>query len=158
MYDNDNDNDNEDEDRDGYLEISNVDKLVNFSRRLIYYNFDDESEKLSDADFFDQVQKIKQEDMPEMDKYLPFDEAKNIMKSLLIKRRHKKTKIPKLFMKESDYDEVLVQLNKRLVSNIVRGLVNKGVVESAFDDEKNDFIFWVKDKYNEYDDQQPETD
>jgi hypothetical protein len=156
MYDN--DNDNEDEDRDGYLEISNVDKLVNFSRRLIYYNFDDESEKLSDADFFDQVQKIKQEDMPEMDKYLPFDEAKNIMKSLLIKRRHKKTKIPKLFMKESDYDEVLVQLNKRLVSNIVRGLVNKGVVESAFDDEKNDFIFWVKDKYNEYDDQQPETD
>jgi hypothetical protein len=156
MYDN--DNDNEDEDRDGYLEISNVDKLVNFSRRLIYYNFDDESEKLSDADFFDQVQKIKQEDMPEMDKYLPFYEAKNIMKSLLIKRRHKKTKIPKLFMKESDYDEVLVQLNKRLVSNIVRGLVNKGVVESAFDDEKNDFIFWVKDKYNEYDDQQPETD
>jgi|TARA_B100001094_G_C17418006_1_gene433302 hypothetical protein len=156
MYDN--DYDNEDEDRDGYLEISNVDKLVNFSRRLIYYNFDDESEKLSDADFFDQVQKIKQEDLPEMDKYLPFDEAKNIMKSLLIKRRHKKTKIPKLFMKESDYDEVLVQLNKRLVSNIVRGLVNKGVVESAFDDEKNDFIFWVKDKYNEYDDQQPETD
>jgi len=152
------DNEDEDEDRDGYLEISNIDKLVNFSRRLIYYNFDDESEKLSDADFFDQVQKIKQEDLPEMDKYLPFDEAKNIMKSLLIKRRHKKTKIPKLFMKESDYDEVLVQLNKRLVSNIVRGLVNKGVVESAFDDEKNDFIFWVKDKYNEYDDQQPETD
>jgi len=156
MYDN--DYDNEDEDRDGYLEISNVDKLVNFSRRLIYYNFDDENEKLSDADFFDQVQKIKQEDLPEMDKYLPFDEAKNIMKSLLIKRRHKKTKIPKLFMKESDYDDLLIQLNKRMVSNIVRGLVNKGVVESAFDDEKNDFIFWVKDKYDDYDDQQPETD
>ena len=155
MYDNDYEDENKD---DGYLEISNVDKLVNFSRRLIYYNFDDESENLSDADFFDQVQKIKQEDLPEMDKYLPFDEAKNIMKSLLIKRRHKKTKIPKLFMKESDYDEVLIQLNKRLVSNIVRGLVNKGVVESAFDDEKNDFIFWVKDKYNEYEDREPETD
>ena len=152
------DNDNEDQERDGYLEISNIDKLVNFSRRLIYYNFDDESEKLSDADFFEQVQKIKQEDMPELDKYLPFDEAKNIMKSLLIKRRHKKTKVPKLFMKESDYDELLIQLNKRMVSNIVRGLVNKGVVESAFDDEKNDFIFWVKDKYDEFDNDKPETD
>lgn len=152
------DNDNEDQERDGYLEISNIDKLVNFSRRLIYYNFDDESEKLSDADFFEQVQKIKQEDMPELDKYLPFDEAKNIMKSLLIKRRHKKTKVAKLFMKESDYDELLIQLNKRMVSNIVRGLVNKGVVESAFDDEKNDFIFWVKDKYDEFDNDKPETD
>tara|TARA_B100001778_G_scaffold333816_1_gene343272 strand:+ start:572 stop:1036 length:465 start_codon:yes stop_codon:yes gene_type:complete len=152
------DNDNEDQERDGYLEISNIDKLVNFSRRLIYYNFDDESEKLSDADFFEQVQKIKQEDMPELDKYLPFDEAKNIMKSLLIKRRHKKTKVSKLFMKESDYDELLIQLNKRMVSNIVRGLVNKGVVESAFDDEKNDFIFWVKDKYDEFDNDKPETD
>lgn len=152
------DNDNEDQERDGYLEISNIDKLVNFSRRLIYYNFDDESEKLSDADFFEQVQKIKQEDMPELDKYLPFDEAKNIMKSLLIKRRHKKTKVAKLFMKESDYDELLIQLNKRMVSNIVRGLVNKGVVESAFDDEKNDFIFWVKDEYDEFDNDKPETD
>ena len=152
------DNDNEDQERDGYLEISNIDKLVNFSRRLIYYNFDDESEKLSDADFFEQVQKIKQEDMPELDKYLPFDEAKNIMKSLLIKRRHKKTKVAKLFMKESDYDDLLIQLNKRMVSNIVRGLVNKGVVESAFDDEKNDFIFWVKDKYDEFNNDKPETD
>lgn len=143
---------------DGYLEISNVDKLVNFSRRLIYYNFDDESEKLSDADFFDKVQKIKKEDMPELDKYLPFEEAKSIMKSLIIKRRHKKTKIPKMFMKESDYDEVLVQLNQRMVSNIIRGLVNKGVVDSAFDDERNDFIFWVKDKYDEYDNEKPETD
>lgn len=150
--------DEDEEERDGYLEISNVDKLVNFSRRLIYYNFDDESEKLSDADFFDKVQKIKQEDMPELDKYLPFEEAKSIMKSLIIKRRHKKTKIPKMFMKESDYDEVLVQLNQRMVSNIIRGLVNKGVVDSAFDDERNDFIFWVKDKYDEYDDDKPETD
>ena len=148
----------DDEETDGYLEISNVDKLVNFSRRLVYYNFDDESEKLSDSDFFEKVQKIKKEDMPELDKYLPFEEAKNIMKSLLIKRRHKKTKIPKLFMKESDYDEVLIQLNKRMVSNIVLGLVKKGVVDSAFDSEKNDFIFWVKDKYDEYDNERPETD
>ena len=70
----------------------------------------------------------------------------------------KKTKVAKLFMKESDYDDLLIQLNKRMVSNIVRGLVNKGFVESAFDDEKNDFIFWVKDKYDEFNNDKPETD
>ena len=119
---------------DGYLEISNIDKLVNFSRRLIYYNFDDESEELSDEDFFDKEQKIKHKDATELDKLLPFEEAKSIMQTLIVKKRHKKTKILKMFMRESDYDSVLIQLN-----------------------EKNDFIFWVKDKYDD-ENEQPETD
>jgi hypothetical protein len=44
-----------------------------------------------------------------------------------------------------------------MVSNIVRGLVKKGVLDSAFDNDKNDFIFWVKDKYDD-ENEQPETD
>jgi hypothetical protein len=47
-------------------------------------------------------------------------------------------------IKEDDYDDFLVQLNRRMVSNIVKDLVSKGLVESAFDNEKNDFVFWVK--------------
>ena len=56
------------------------------------------------------------------------------------------------------FDEILIQLNQRMVSNIVRGLVKKGVVDSAFDSERNDFIFWVKDKENFTDEEMPETD
>jgi len=41
-----------------------------------------------------------------------------------------------------------------MVSNIINSLVKKGLIETAFDSEKNDFIFWVKD--NEQD--KPETD
>jgi hypothetical protein len=43
-----------------------------------------------------------------------------------------------------------------MVSNILTKLVSDGIIESAFDTEKNDFIFWVK----EQDDQnsKPETD
>ena len=36
------------------------------------------------------------------------------------------------------------QLCERMVSNIIQSLVKKGLVETAFDNEKNDFIFWVK--------------
>ena len=40
---------------------------------------------------------------------------------------------------ESDYDTILRQLSERMISNIVRNLVNRGLVESAFDEEKNDY-------------------
>jgi hypothetical protein len=33
-----------------------------------------------------------------------------------------------------------------MVSNILNSLVNKGVLDSAYDDEQNDFIFWVKEE------------
>ena len=49
-----------------------------------------------------------------------------------------------------------------MVSNILNQLVQKGLVESAFDTESNDFIFWVKDNdklfKNETETDLPETD
>jgi hypothetical protein len=41
-----------------------------------------------------------------------------------------------------------------MVSNIISGLVQKGLVETAFDEEANDFVFWVKKNEEE----KPETD
>ena len=32
-----------------------------------------------------------------------------------------------------------------MVSNMISNLVKKGLLESAFDEEKNDFVFWKKD-------------
>ena len=44
-------------------------------------------------------------------------------------------------------------LNDRMVSNTLANLVSKGLVESAYDSELDDFIFWVKENY-----EKPETD
>ena len=41
-------------------------------------------------------------------------------------------------------------------SKILNGLVNKGLVETAYDSESNDFIFWVKDDNKK--EEKPETD
>jgi hypothetical protein len=43
-----------------------------------------------------------------------------------------------------------------MVSNIISGLVQKGLVETAFDEEANDFVFWVKNDQEEK--EKPETD
>jgi hypothetical protein len=36
-----------------------------------------------------------------------------------------------------------------MISNMLNNLVNKGVLDSGFDDESNDFIFWIKDNPDE---------
>jgi hypothetical protein len=126
------------------LEILNLDKLINFSRRLVFFNFDEQNADESDADFIEKVNNIKDSDNTELDLILPFDECKAIFQELIKKKINKTTKSVKYLMKESDYDKILVMLNNRMESNIVKGLVNKGIVEIAFDSEKNDFVFWIK--------------
>ena len=143
---------------EGWMEIVNIDKLVDFSRRVIFYNFDEDNDDLDDEDFMKKIEKIESKDSAEMNKVLPRDEVKAIFLDLIVKKRNKNTKKVALFIKEEDYEEVLAQLNQRMVSNIVKGLVSRGLVESAFDSEKNDFVFWVRTDYDDRKRENPETD
>ena len=127
-----------------WLEVVNLDKLVDFSRKVIYHNFDEQYAELSDKDFLNKIDTIENVDSKEMDRILSHDETKMILSELMFKKRNKKTKKVHYFIKEEDYDQALVQLNQRMVSNIVQGLVSKGVLETAFDDEKEELVFWVK--------------
>lgn len=139
------------DERDDFMEVVNLDRLVEFSRQLIFYNFaieDDDDE--TDDEFIAKVKNIKKEDKEELDRLLPFQESKLIFKSSLRKQVNRKTKKVRYVIKESDYDEVLVELNSRMVSNIIRSLVKKGLVETAFDDDKNDFVFWVSKLGEDY--------
>tara|TARA_B100002019_G_scaffold292898_1_gene317701 strand:+ start:685 stop:1137 length:453 start_codon:yes stop_codon:yes gene_type:complete len=139
------------DERDDFMEVVNLDRLVEFSRQLIFYNFaieDDDDE--TDDEFIAKVKNIKKEDKEELDRLLPFQESKLIFKSLIKKQVNRKTKKVRYVIKESDYDEVLVELNARMVSNIIRSLVKKGLVEAAFDDDKNDFVFWVSKLGEDY--------
>ena len=137
------------EEDSAYLRIANVDKLINFSRRLIYHNFGDNTKDMDDSEFIEAVKKLPKEELDEMEQLLPFGECKAIANTYLKKKRHKKTKKVMYFLKESDYNIILVEYNQRMVSNIVASLVSKGYLEMAFDDEKNDFVFWAKKDENE---------
>ena len=129
-----------------WLEIANVKKLIDFSRRIVYHNFDDENEHLTDKDFLKKVDSIKVDDA-EMDSLLPYNECKNIIKPFLVRVVTKNEIYFKI--EEDHYDVFLNQLSRRMISNIVKDLVSKGMVESAFDNEKNDFVFWIK-KHDEH--------
>lgn len=140
-------------DRDDWLEIVSIKKIINFSRKLVYYNFDEETSNMDDATFLEKIDNIGPDTEPEMDLLLPYDECKRIFKPMIF------TEANRMYVKDNDYDDFLVQLNQRMVSNIIHGLVRRGVLHTAFDDEKNDFIFWVKKEYELDDDEEStETD
>jgi hypothetical protein len=61
---------------EGWMEIVNIDKLVDFSRRVIFYNFDEDNDDLDDEDFMKKIEKIESKDSAEMNKVLPRDEVK----------------------------------------------------------------------------------
>ncbi len=134
----------EEEENDGWMEILNLHKLADFSRKVVYHNFDESNKEYSDQEFLSIVTEMEltPEDYEELEKLLPLKETKIILKSLSVTK--KKQKRITYIIKDSNYDEFLVQLGQRMISNIVLGLVKKGLVDSAFDDEKNDFVFWVK--------------
>ena len=138
-------------DRDDWLEIVSIKKIINFSRNLVYYNFDEETSNMDDATFLEKIDNIGPDTEPEMDLLLPYDECKSIFKPMIF------TEENRMYVKDDDYDDFLIQLNQRMVSNIVHGLVKRGVLHTAFDDEKNDFIFWVKKEY-ELDDEEESTE
>lgn len=139
-------------DEDEWMEVVNIDKLTDFTRKVIYYNFDNENNSLTDDEFLEKVKKMpaKSDSVEELNRVLPFDEVKLILQGFIKKRKNKKTHKVRYFMKEKDYDEVLVQFNQRMISNIVSSLVNRGILESAFDEEKNDFVFWLKKTNNNW--------
>ena len=87
-----------------------------------------------------------EESTEELNQVLPLNESITLIKSYLVKKKRKSNQEIVLFISDDDYHVFLDDLNRRLVSNLIGSLVNKGVLDSAFDDERNDFIFWVKGK------------
>lgn len=133
--------------KEHWLEITDIKKLTNFSRKLIFNSFNESPDtiKLENAEFFTLIENMSDSELTELESILPYKESEMIIKSFIKTKKHKKTSKIIHLMKESNYGKVLEDLNQRMVSNIIRNLVSKGVVETAFDEEKNDFVFWIKE-------------
>lgn len=84
---------------------------------------------------------LDSEEKEELDTYLTLKEVTTIAVSYIRFDKTNKQYIISL----SDYESFVEALNSRLISNIMNGLVAKGQLECAFDDEKQDFIFWRKE-------------
>jgi hypothetical protein len=131
--------------------IKDLDGFINSSRALVFNNFGTKSE---DSDSLSL--QIDEVDKTELDSVLSFEESKVIVSDHIKKQKHKLNKDIRYTLNEKIFLDIITSLNDRMVSNILNSLVNKGFVETGYDEESNDFVFWVSDEYNKK--EKPETD
>lgn len=126
---------------DWYL-IKDIEEFTDKVRAIVYNNFglwNDQAELNTTADT------VKDEERSDFDKILSHGESLMIIKECIKIKHSKNKKKIQYAMTEKMFTDIVEQLNARLVSNILTSLVQKGLVDAAYDMEINDFIFWVKE-------------
>lgn len=135
--------------------INNLTDFTNKARAIVYNNFGVWHDK-DDIDVI--IDDVVENEREEFDKILSHQESLVIVKENIKKERNKITKKTRYVLNDEIFAEIVHKLNDRMVSNIINELVKKGLVETAFDNESNDFIFWVKDDEDKNNEEKPETD
>jgi hypothetical protein len=142
---------------DQWFFINDFDDFVDHSRSLVF-KFFGEVNKVADDSMTESLYKMTKKETEEMNQTLTHDEAAVIIKNYAKQQINRKTKKIRYCLTDKILQLIIEDLNSRMVSNILTKLVSDGVLDSAFDTEKNDFIFWVKEE-EEYDQKyKPETD
>ena len=136
--------------------INDIHDFTDKARAIVFNNFGKWSETKSHELIIDSV---KKKDEDELNQVLSIQESLVIVKQFIKKQKNSKTKQIRYILNDTIFSNIVYNLNNRIVSNILNSLVQKGFIESAFDNESNDFIFWIKEKENEKNEnQKPETD
>lgn len=128
-----------------WYEIKDFHGFVEHSRQIIFKLFaqsddldeDGLSKILTDA--------LTETEQDELERLLTFAECDTIIKQSVKTRKNKKTKNTHYYVNDKLLHYIMEELNSRIVSNILHKLVCDGILDTAFDSEKNDFIFWVKE-------------
>jgi hypothetical protein len=136
--------------------ISDIEEFIKTARKLVFSSFGENGDGAEGLE--KELINMSPDNMKEMDLILGQDESRHIVLSVVKKQKNKTTKEERYLINDDLMTEVIESLNDRMVSNILNSLVNRGVLESAYDSESNDFVFWIKDNNEKEDNQKPETD
>lgn len=124
--------------------INDLEEFINGARAIVFNNFG-ASPSVEDENIDLMLSEVKPEEKDELDKILPYEESSMIAKQHLRTQKNKKTKSTRYVLTEQIFSDILESLNSRMVSNMLTKLAADGLIESAFDEKLNDFVFWVKD-------------
>lgn len=138
---------------EGWFVIKDFDDFVNNARALVFKYFGDSETSIDPLSV--SLKELNKEEKKELDETLTHEECALIIKGHAKKQKTKNNRI-KYCLNDKILLQILEDMNSRLISNILNALVNKGVLDSAYDNEKNDFVFWIKD--DQENNQKPETD
>lgn len=135
--------------------VPNLSDFTDKARAIVYNNFGTWQKEINTEII---VEEITENEKEEFDKILSHQESLTIVKEKIKKEKNKRTKKYRYLLNDKIFADIVYMLNDRMTSNIVSGLVQKGLIESAFDNESNDFVFWIKEDKDENKKEKPETD
>lgn len=139
--------------KDEWFIIDDYEKFIRHLRTIVFDGFGkDES-----VDLVSKYEDLTPENKKELDEVLTQNESMLISKDFLYSQKHKKTGKKRILITSDNFAKLVESLNARMVSNILNNLVNQNLLESAYDESCNDFIFWLKDD-NKNKEEKPETD
>lgn len=136
--------------------IDDLEEFTKSARKLVFNGF---NKTIGDDpdEFTKLITEIDKEDLEEMNKVLTQQESLIIVKNLAKEQKHKITDEVRYLIDEKIFSQIIEEMNGRLVSNILSSLASKGLVETAYDEQIDDFIFWLKEE-EENDNETPQTD
>ena len=130
--------------------IKNFEGFVNHARGLVFKVFGESvGQQEIDEDMSTIYESLSKLDLEEMNQTLPLEQCLLISKQHIKIKTNRKTKETEYYINDNILFRLLESFNTRMVSNILSKLTNDGLLESAFDEVKNDFIFWIKDDKKE---------
>ena len=143
---------------DQWFFINDFDDFVDHSRSLVFKFFGDANEIANDS-MTESLYEMSKKETEEMNETLTHDESAIIIKNHAKKQVNRKTKQARYCLTDKLLQSIIEDLNSRMISNILNSLVNKGVLDSAYDSDQNDFIFWLKEEEDDTkSNQKSETD
>ncbi len=129
--------------------IKDFERFVNHARGLVFKVFGESiGQQEIDEDMSVIYESLSKLDLEEMNRTLPLEQCLLITKQHIKIKTNKKTKEIEYYINDEILFTLLESFNTRMVSNILSKLTNDGLLESAFDEEKNDFVFWIKEDKN----------
>ena len=135
---------NDDEDMVYDIPDKKIANFIDSIRRIVFSAFGEGIDEQDQNQLDELINSLTQQDEEELDKTLTYDECLNILHYHVKPKKTRSGKIRYLFS-EDQCAKIIEDVNARLVSNLLTSLVAEGKVESAYSEEDNDFIFWVKD-------------
>lgn len=128
--------------------IDDLEKFIESTRVFIFQNFGSDTKK-DIIDVTCDINSLENEEVDELNSVLSQNECLIMAKDFLKVQYNKKKKQKRYISSTKNYMKMIEIFNSRMVSNMLNNLVNKGVLETAYDSESDDFIFWTKNDTNQ---------
>jgi len=128
-----------------YYVITDINKFVLETRKIVFGGFGQDIDRENVDNF---ISELTDTDIEDLDNTLSQEECMAIVHTHVEPRKTKSGKI-KYLMSDKVFNTIIEDFNSRLVSNLLQQLASKGLIESSYSTEDNDFIFWVNDEHKE---------